>query len=107
MFLSKIWFFLIGLAAAIALTIALVMPRPAQRVAVAQEHDRLAVACSLVNILLTDDARNRVELAGTFSRANEIVSALQTASGADKIDDARMKQVRDAGEKIMSGISGR
>ncbi len=107
MFLSKIWFFVIALAAAIALTIALVMPRPAQRVAVAQEHDRLAVACSLVNILLTDDARNRVELAGNFSRANEVVSALQTASGADKIDDARMKAVRDAGEKIMSGISGR
>ena len=31
MFLSKIWFFLVALAAAAALTVALVMPRPAQR----------------------------------------------------------------------------
>jgi len=30
-FLSKIWFFLVALVAAVALTIALVMPRPAQR----------------------------------------------------------------------------
>ena len=30
MFWSKIWFFLIALGATIALTIALVMPRPAQ-----------------------------------------------------------------------------
>lgn len=107
MFLSKIWFFLIALAAAIALTIALVMPRPAQRQALVEEQNRLAVACGLVNILLTDDARNRVELAGSFSRAPEVVNALESASGADKLDDARMKQVRDTGEKIMSGISGR
>ena len=107
MFLSKIWFFIVALAAAVALTIALVMPRPAQRQALVEEHNRLAVACGLVNILLSDDARNRVELAGSFSRASEIVSALDSASGADKIDESRMKQVRDAGEKIMSGISGR
>lgn len=107
MFLSKIWFFLIALAAAIAMTIALVMPRPAQRQALVETHNRLSVACGLVNILLTDDARNRVELAGSFSRAPEIVSALESASGADKLDEARMKQVRDVGEKIMSGISGR
>jgi len=106
-FLSKIWFFLIALAAAVAMTIALVMPRPAQRQALVETHNRLSVACGLVNILLTDDARNRVELAGSFSRAPEIVSALESAGGADKLDEARMKQVRDIGEKIMSGISGR
>jgi hypothetical protein len=106
-FLSKIWFFLVALAAAIAITVALVMPRPAQRVAVDQQHDRLAVACGVVNILLSDDARNRVDLAGTFARATEIVSALESASNADKLDDARMKQVRDLGEKLMKGIEGR
>ncbi len=37
-FLSKIWFFLIALAAAIAFTIALVMPRPAQRQLEAEEQ---------------------------------------------------------------------
>jgi hypothetical protein len=107
MFLSKIWFFLIALLAAVALTVALVMPRPAQRRYIKEEQDRLAIACGVIDILLTDDARNRVELAGTFARAPEIVSALESASAADKLDDARMKSVRETGEKIMAGISGR
>jgi hypothetical protein len=89
-FLSKIWFFLIALLAAVALTVALVMPRPAQRRFVTEEQDRLAIACGVIDILMTDDARNRVDLAGTFARAPEIVNALESASGADKLDDARM-----------------
>ncbi|MBV8760870.1 MAG: hypothetical protein JO257_26485, partial [Deltaproteobacteria bacterium] len=107
MFLSKIWFFLIALLAAVALTVALVMPRPAQRRYIKEEQDRLAIACGVIDILLTDDARNRVDLAGTFARAPEVVNALESASGADKLDDARMKSVRETGEKIMAGISGR
>jgi hypothetical protein len=83
------------------------MPRPAQRRFVKEEQDRLAIACGVIDILLTDDARNRVELAGTFARAPEVVSALESASAADKLDDSRMKQVREVGEKIMAGISGR
>lgn len=107
MFLSKIWFFLVTLAAAVAITVALVMPRPAQRAAVDEEHNRLAVACGVVDILLSDDARNRVDLASSFSRAPEIVSALEAASNADRLDEARMKQVRAVGEKVMQGIEGR
>ncbi len=107
MFLSKIWFFLIALAAAIALTIALVMPRPAQRQLVNEEHDRLAVACGVVNILLSDDAHTRVDLASKFARAQEVVTALEQASNSDRLDETRMKQVRDVGEKMMKGITGR
>ncbi len=107
MFLSKIWFFLVALAAAVALTIALVMPRPAQRTLVTEEDSRLAVACGVLDILLADDARNRVELAGSFARTPEVVAALDTASGAKDVDEARMKQVRDVGETIMKGIQGR
>lgn len=107
MFLSKIWFFLVALGATIALTIALVMPRPAQRQHIEDEHNRLALACGVVNVALTDDARNRVELASSFARAQEVVNALESASNSDKLDEARMKQVRDAAEKLMQGISGR
>ena len=107
MFLSKIFFFLVAVAAALALTIALVMPRPAQRALITEEHRRLKVACGVIDILLTDDARNRVELAGSFARTAEIVGALDAASGADKIDDARMKQVRGVGENVMKTIEGR
>ena len=107
MFLSKIWFFLIALAAAAGLTVALLMPRPAQRQLVEEEHNRLAVACGVVDILLFDDARNRVDLAASFGRTDEIIKALESAGAANALDEARMKGVRDIGEKIMKGIRGR
>jgi hypothetical protein len=106
-FLSKIWFFLIALVATVAITIALVMPRPAERAAVDEQHNRLAVACGVVNILLSDDAHDRVDLTGTFARADDVVRALADASNAERLDDARMKTVRDAGDKLMKGIQGR
>src|SRR5688572_4729705 len=83
------------------------MPRPAQRALVAEEHRRLKVACGVIDILLTDDARNRVELAGSFARTQDVVGALDAASGADKLDDTRMKQVRGVGENVMKEIQGR
>ncbi len=107
MFLSKIWFFLIALAAAIALTIALVMPRPAQRQHIEDEHNRLALACGVVNVALTDDARNRVELAGKFARNEDVERELGEATAAASLDEKRMKQVRSVGEKVMEGIKGR
>ena len=106
MFLAKIWFFLVALVAAVAITIALVLPRPAQRVFVQEEAQRLVVACGVIDILLGDDARNRVELAGAFARTQEIVTALEGASGANTIDEARMKQVRGVGESVMKTIQG-
>lgn len=106
MFLAKIWFFIVSLVAAVAITIALVMPRPAQRVLAEEEQQRLVVACGVVDILLGDDARNRVELAGAFARTQEIVNALEAASGANALDEARMKQVREVGETVMKTIQG-
>ncbi len=106
MFLSKIWFFLVALAAAVALTVALVLPRPAQRSTVQLEQQRLVVACGVIDILLGDDARNRVDLTGAFSRTPEIVAALEAASGTEKLDEARMKAVRDIGNNVMKTIQG-
>jgi len=105
-FWSKIWFFLIALVAALALTIALVLPRPAQRSLVRGELNRLETACSVIHILLADDARNRVELAGAFARSPEIMNALEAASGVDRLDEPRMKQVRDIGDTVMKAIQG-
>jgi hypothetical protein len=105
-FWSKIWFFLIALAAAVALTVALVLPRPAQRTLVRGEATRLSTACGVIHILLVDDARNRVDLAGLFARSPEIMNALDAASGVDHIEEARMKQVRDVGETVMKNIRG-
>ena len=106
MFLSKIWFFLVALAAAIALTIALVMPRPAQRQLVDEEHARLTTACSVIDILLADAARDRLMFAGTFARSNEVVGALDAASQAKELDANRMKQVREPAGKLLAGAKG-
>ena len=81
MFLSKIWFFLVALGAAIALTIALVMPRPAQRQLETEETARLTTACSVIDIWLADAARDRVAFSATFARAPEGVGALDAKLG--------------------------
>ena len=107
MFWSKIWFFLIAVAAAVALTIALVMPRPAQRALATEEHRRLTVACGVIGILLADDARGRVDLAGSFARRDEIVSALDSASNAATIDEARSKGVRQTAKTVIETIKGK
>ncbi len=105
-FWSKIWLFLITLAAAAGLTVALVLPRPAQRAMVRAEANRLQTACSVIHILLADDARNRVDLVGAFAREPDIMNALEAASGVERLDEARMKQVRDVGDTVMKTIQG-
>jgi hypothetical protein len=105
-FWSKIWLFLVALVAAVALTIALVLPRPAQRALARSESNRLQTACGVIHILLADDARNRVDLAGAFARSPEIMNALESASGVERIDEPRMKQVRDIGDNVMKSIQG-
>ena len=39
---------------------------------------------------VADDARNRVDLAGAFARAPEIMNALEAASSVDRLDEARI-----------------
>lgn len=107
MFWSKIWFFLIAVAAVVALSIALVMPRPAQGEAQKEETRRLTVACGVVNIMLEGDARNRVGLAGKFARNEDVEKELGDASAATTLDEKRMKTVRTLGEKIMEDIKGK
>jgi hypothetical protein len=105
-FWSKIWLFLLALVAAAGITVALVLPRPAQRALARAEANRLQTACSVIHILLADDARNRIDLAGAFARSPEIMNALDAASGVERLDEARMKQVRDVGETVMKAIQG-
>ena len=106
MFASKIWLFLVTIAAAIAVTIALALPHSANQTRIEVEHTRLAVACGVVDILLAKDARNRVDLAGQFARKDEVVTALEQASGTDKLDDAKMKSYRETGENVVKNIQG-
>ena len=105
-FWSKIWLFLLALAAAAAATVALLLPRPAQRTLVRGEVNRLQTACSVIHILLADDARNRIDLAGAFARSPEIMNALEAASSVSQLDEVRMTQVRDVGETVRKAIQG-
>jgi hypothetical protein len=68
-FWSKIWFFLVAVLGAVALTIALVMPRPGERNTRANERTRLQGACLTARILLENNARQRVQLAGDIARS--------------------------------------
>jgi hypothetical protein len=105
-FWSKIWFFLVAIAAAVALTLALLMPRPAERARVTDERQRLVVACDVVSILLAENARTRVELAGTFARAPEVVAALGRASEARDIAADESRAARDTGARLLAAVKG-
>jgi hypothetical protein len=106
-FWSKIWFFLVTVAAAVALTFALVMPRPAQRAAIVDETRRLTIACGVIGIKLESDALHRVGLAGKFARYEKIENALAEASGLAAIDEKKMKEFRTTGEKVMEEFKGK
>ncbi|HRC57961.1 MAG TPA: hypothetical protein PKU97_18675, partial [Kofleriaceae bacterium] len=106
MFFSKIWLFLLTLVAAIAVTVALLLPRPAERAHVMEEQQRLAVGCGVVNILLGDNARRRVDFARRFGRAPELVNALATASGVETLDDKRNASTREIGNRLLASAKG-
>ncbi|MBP9207989.1 MAG: hypothetical protein KBG28_28745 [Kofleriaceae bacterium] len=106
MFWSKIWFFLVALVAAVAVTVALVLPRPAERAHRAEEHQRLTVACNVVGILLADNARIRVQLASTFSRAPRLIGKLDEASRADSFDATLSRDVREVATQLVEAVEG-
>lgn len=106
MFWSKIWFFLVVVAGATALTIALVLPRPAERSAKADEERRLADACAVTNILLTENARVRIDLAGDFSRVPAVAKVLDSASKSETITPELNKNARDAADELLKDTTG-
>lgn len=97
MFLSKIWFFVMAVAAAAALTVALVMPKPAERAAAVSERKRLQRACSVVGIVMRSNARSRVQNVASVARGyglgevtakaarGELVSGAENSEGREKL----------------------
>ncbi len=106
MFWSKIWMFIVAAAAAVALTVALLLPRPAQRERVDEERQRLVVACDVVAIQLRDSARVQVDVAGAFARQPAVVTTLDKASGADAIDESRAKAARELAADTIAEVQG-
>ncbi len=88
MFWSKIWFFLVAVVAGVTLTLALVMPRPAERATVVAETKRLAHACSITEILLRDFAQSRIQLAGETARVQGVDRVLLESSKGETVSAA-------------------
>ncbi|RMH42539.1 MAG: hypothetical protein D6689_07865 [Deltaproteobacteria bacterium] len=114
MFWSKIWFFLVAVAAAVALTIALSLPRPAERETRRAETIRLKRACGITNILLQQNARDRIDLASAFARADappgrprlKLDEILYNATKADRITSEIHNTAKLALGELVDSVKG-
>lgn len=104
MFFSKIWLFLVGVLALVVIALAIALPRPAHRVMTARQDRALRRSCSAANIILRDNARWRVQLAGELARADAPAGApklrldtiLLEASQHDEIPTASHESAKRA-----------
>ncbi len=107
MFWSKIWFFLTAVIAAAAITIALMLPRPAARQRLADERQRVITACDVINILLGTNARSRVDLAGTFARSEiDVAAVLAPATLASEISAEANQTARTVATQLLDSTTG-
>jgi hypothetical protein len=80
MFLSKIWFVLVGLLAGVAVTAAFVAPRPADRRIEQLEGQRMDRAQYAAEQLLKNDARRWVDYVAKLGTDGKLIDALDAAS---------------------------
>jgi len=80
MFLSKIWFILVGLLAGIAVTAAFVAPRPADRRIEQLEGQRMDRAQYAAEQLLKNDARRWVDYVAKLGTDGKLIDALEAAT---------------------------
>ena len=80
MFLSKIWFMLIALAAAVAGTFALIAPRPFERKLEAAEGQRLDRAQYAAEQMFKVDAHKWIDHVSKLGRDAIIAESLDAAS---------------------------
>ena len=84
----------------------MLLPRPAERAHVLGEQQRLAVGCGVVNVLLADNAKRRVDFTRRFARHPELANALYAASNAEQIDERRAASVREIGNRLIGLAKG-
>jgi hypothetical protein len=82
MFLSKIWFVLVGLLAAVAMTAAFVAPRPADRRIEQLEGQRLDRAQYAAEQMLKTDAHRWIDYVAKVGRDMVLAEALDSATKA-------------------------
>jgi hypothetical protein len=82
MFLSKIWFVLVGLLAGVAVTAAFVAPRPADRRIEQLEGQRMDRAQYAAEQMLRNDARRWIDYVSKLGIDGKVIDALDAASRA-------------------------
>jgi hypothetical protein len=80
MFLSKIWFVLVGLLAGVGVTAAFVAPRPADRRIEQLEGQRMDRAQYAAEQLLKNDARRWIDYVAKLGTDGKLIDALDAAS---------------------------
>lgn len=80
MFLSKIWFVLVGLLAGVGVTAAFVAPRPADRRIEELEGQRLDRAQYAAEQMLKNDARRWIDYVAKLGRDSHLTEALDSSS---------------------------
>ncbi len=80
MFLSKIWFILVGLLAGIAVTAAFVAPRPADRRIEQLEGQRMDRAQYAAEQMLKNDARRWIDYVAKLGTDGKLIDALDAVS---------------------------
>jgi hypothetical protein len=80
MFLSKIWFILVGLLAGVAVTAAFVAPRPADRRIEQLEGQRMDRAQYAAEQILNNDARRWIDYVSKLGIDGKVIDALDGAS---------------------------
>jgi hypothetical protein len=80
MFLSKIWFVLVGLLAGVAVTAAFVAPRPADRRIEQLEGQRMDRAQYAAEQMLKNDARRWIDYVSKLGIDGKLIDALDAAS---------------------------
>ena len=95
MFWAKIWMFFITVAAVVALAIAVVIPRPAERATRKNEISHLNNACRTGQIILRNDARQRVqktaEIANKLSVAGHTPALVKSGAAASVPAESRAR----------------
>ena len=80
MFLSKIWFVLVGLLAGVAVTAAFVAPRPADRHIEQLEGQRMDRAQYAAEQMLKNDARRWIDYVAKLGTDGKLIDALDAAT---------------------------
>ncbi|MSP15984.1 MAG: hypothetical protein EXR73_05125 [Myxococcales bacterium] len=108
MILARLWLFFLSLAATAALAIALLVPRPADRMQHnVVEPERVERARTHTELLLRENARRWVDVIADFARKDpRLAQALDSASRTDEVTDKSRAAALEALRFVLSQVSG-